>query len=305
MTFFQSIFLDPSDLALHGFLIRSIIIYIFLLIMTRIMGPVQMGEMTAIDFIAAVTIGSIASATVVESEVHFLASLVNIAFWSFLTIALNLGGAYFPGLRRILVGRPIILIKKGKVMEKNLTKARMNYDDLVSSLRLMGVPLVDDVEFAILEPKGEVSVTKKSQKEALTPEDLKIKTEYQGIPNVLVMNGKPAKDNLEKLGYNEQWLQKKLQNAGVDKVSNVSFAQIDSNGNLYIDLYDDKKAQPSETKGRECIAKFQKAAAELSQYALETNAPHMQEMYQGYASQIERMLEDLKPKLLQAEELND
>jgi uncharacterized membrane protein YcaP (DUF421 family) len=304
LSFFQSIFLGSPDLTLYGFLIRSIITYLFLLAMARLMGPSEMGEMTTIDFIAAVTIGSIASNALVESEVHFLSSLMNIALWSSLTILLNIGGCYFPGIRRIVVGRPIVLIRNGKVQEKNLFKAKMNFDDLLSSLRLAGAPLLDEIEYAILEPKGEVSVVKKGQKSAVTPEDLKIKAEYQGIPNILVLNGKISKDNLNKLGHSEEWLKLKLKSAGVDNYRNVAIAQLDSNGNLYIDLYDDTKERPVEHTKAAFIANLQKIASDLTLYSQQSEAQQAKNLYTKYAQQLEEMLKELRPLLLKTEELN-
>jgi len=269
------------------------------------MGPVELGEFTAIDFIVAITIGSIASAALVDSQVHFLSSILNMSLWAFLAIALNLIGIRMPNLRRILVGGPLILVKEGKIQEKNLFRAKLNFDDLMSALRLQGVSLLDDVEFAVLEPRGEISVIKKSQKQSLTPEDLKIVAEYQGIPSIVVLNGKIMKRNLLHRGYSENWLRNKLYEMGVEDPGAVSLAQLDSHGKLYVDLYDDKRPKLSSTKGKELIIELEKISAQLESFTQETEDEEVKNLYREYAEQTAKIVAALKPKLLTAEELQN
>jgi len=269
------------------------------------MGPVELGEITTIDFVVAITIGSIAAAALVDSQVHFGSSLLNMGLWAFLSISLNLAGIRLPNVRRILVGGPLVLIKNGKIREKNLFRAKLNFDDLMSALRLKGVALLEDVEFAVLEPKGEISVIKKSQKQSITPEDLKMVVQQQGFPSVVVLNGKIMQRNLHHRGYSENWLKDKLYEMGVEDPKAVSLAQLDTNGKLYVDLYDDKQPRPESTKEKELIIKLEKVNAQLEKFALETENEEVKKMYRDYLEHTAGILSALKPKLLKAEELRD
>jgi len=303
VSFIEQVFLNPPELHIVGFLIRGILAFIFLAILARLMGPVEIGEFTALDFIVAITIGSIASAALVDSEVHFLSSLMNMALWAFLVIILNLLGIRFPNLRRIVVGGPLVLIRNGKVLEKNLFRAKLNFDDLMSGLRLKDAPLLEDVEFAVLEPRGEISVIKKSQKQSVTPEALKMVTEYQGMPSIVVLNGKVMKKSLESRGYTENWLMNKLFEMGVEDARIVSIAQLDSNGQVYADLYDDKQERPESTSQKELIIKLEKINAELENHALNTGNEEAKMLYAEYAEKTGSIVKALKPLILKAEEI--
>jgi len=303
MTFWEQIFLSSPELHILGFFLRGIFAFIFLIFIVRLMGPVELGEITTIDFVVAITIGSIASAALVDSQVHFGSSLLNMALWAFLSIALNFAGIRLPNLRRIIVGSPLVLIKNGKVYEKNLFRAKLNFDDLMSALRLKGVALLEDVEFAVLEPKGEISVIKKSQKQSITPEDLKMVVEQQGFPSIVLLNGKIMQRNLRHRGYDENWLREKLNKMGVNDPKEVSLAQLDSNGKLYVDLYNDKMPLPKSTEEKELIIELEKINAQLEKFSLESENDEIKKIYQDYMEQTSKILSVLKPKLLKAEEL--
>ncbi|MEW5921049.1 MAG: DUF421 domain-containing protein [Bacillota bacterium] len=305
MSYWEEIFFSTSELHIFGFLLRGVIAFLYLLLLARLMGPVEMGELTLIDFIVAITIGSLAAAALVDSEVHFFSSILNMGLWTFLAIALNFLGIRFPYMRRLLVGGPLVLIKNGKIQEKNLFRAKLNFDDLMSALRLKGAPLLEDVEFAVLEPKGDISVIKKSQKQPISAEDLKMVVEQQGMPSIVLMNGKILRKNLNRRGYSENWLRHKLYEIGVDDPQAVSLAQLDTQGKLYVDIYDDKVPRPRSTKEKELVLKLEKVNAQLEIFAGDTVNEEAKELYRQYARQTAELLARLKPMILKAEELKD
>ncbi|MGI6318579.1 MAG: DUF421 domain-containing protein [Firmicutes bacterium] len=305
MSFWEQIFISTPELHIAGFILRGVFAFIFLAFLARMMGPTEVGEFTTVDFIVAITIGSIASAALVDSQVHFFSSLLNMALWAFLLIMLNFIGIRFPNFRRIIVGGPLVLVRNGKVLEKNLFRAKLNFDDLMSALRLKDAPLLEDVEYAVLEPKGDISVIKKSQKQSLTPEDLKIIAEYQGMPTIVLINGKILHKSLELKGFTENWLRDKLFEMGVENPEAVSVAQVDSNGNLYVDLYDDKKDRPKSTKEKELILTLEKVYAELDTFSRETGNEENGKLFSQYADQTGAILSELKTRLLKAEEMKE
>jgi uncharacterized membrane protein YcaP (DUF421 family) len=305
VSFWEDIFLSATELHVLGFLLRGIIAFIFLAFLARIMGPVEMGEFTAIDFIVAITIGSLASAALVDSQVHFLSSILNMALWAFLSIGLNLVWIKMPNLRRIVVGGPLVLIRNGKVLEKNLFRAKLNFDDLMSALRLKNAPLLEDVEYAVLEPRGEISVIKKSQKQSLTPEDLKLLSEYQGMPSLVLLNGKILHKSLEQRGYSENWLRDKLYEMGVEDPGDLSVVQLDSHGKLYVDFYNDAEKRPQSTKEKEFIVNLEKVQVDLEKFSQETENEEVKKIFSEYVEQTGKIISALKPIILKTEEIKD
>jgi len=130
-------------------------------------------------------------------------------------------------------GSPSIVIRNGKIDIDELAKARYNINELLEQLRTKGYANIADVEFAILETSGNLSVIPKSQKRPLTPADLHIDTGYEGLPLPLVLDGTIQRDNLSDAGLTVDWLVSELAKLGIDDVNEVFFASLDTQGNLF------------------------------------------------------------------------
>ncbi len=119
--------------------------------------------------------------------------------------------------------------------------ARLNYtfDYLNQQLRQEKVFDISQVEFAVLEPSGELSIQLKSQNRPLTPKDIELPTGYEGVATEIVLDGQIVEKNLQRNGLSEDWLYKELNKKGIDDVKKVAFAALATNGNLYVDLFHD------------------------------------------------------------------
>jgi uncharacterized membrane protein YcaP (DUF421 family) len=135
---------------------------------------------------------------------------------------------------------PSILIAGGKIFRDELKKNRINLPFLLSLLRLKGYANVSDVEFAILEPTGNLSVLPKSQNRPVQTKDLKINTEYEGLALPLIIDGEIQYNNLKYANLNTEWLNREIKKAGADKVEEIFLAELKSAGELYVDLYRDR-----------------------------------------------------------------
>lgn len=133
-----------------------------------------------------------------------------------------------------------VVVENGKILEKNLKKIRIPTDELISELRTQGVFNIADVEFAMFEPGGKISIQKKSQKQPLTPGDLKLATQYDGLPTNLIMDGKILEDALQSLKLSKAWLYHQLCKENIRDAAEVSLAQLDTKENLYVDLKGDR-----------------------------------------------------------------
>ncbi|OPX90049.1 MAG: hypothetical protein A4E53_01264 [Pelotomaculum sp. PtaB.Bin104] len=213
----------------------SLIVFVLLISLARIIGYKLLSQLTFFDFVVTITIGTIA-ATFITSELkgfYVLLSPVVLTMAVVLTGYLTVKSA---PARKLIQGNPVIIIQNGKIMEDNMRKARYHLDQLLMQLRTKNVFDLSEVEFAILEPNGELSVLKKSQKLALTPEDLGINTNYKGLASEIIKDGKIIEDNLKQNRLTHEWLFNELASKKIDKMEDVLLASLSTNGSLYIDL---------------------------------------------------------------------
>lgn len=221
-------------------IIRSLISFFSLLLMVRLMGKQQMSELTFFDYIVGITIGSIAATLSVQVNESTTATLAGMSVWAILPILLAYFSLHNVWIRKVTTGEATVVIENGKILESNLGRLRISIDDLLAQLRIKNVFQITDVEFAVFETSGKLSIALKSQKQPLTPGDLQLPTQYSGLPTVLINDGKVLKDALKSLHLSQAWLQYQLNKQNITETSAVSLAQLDTTGNLYVDLQGDQ-----------------------------------------------------------------
>ncbi|WP_160317127.1 DUF421 domain-containing protein [Oxobacter pfennigii] len=223
-------------------IIRSFISFFSLLILVRLMGKQQMAQLTFFDYVVGITIGSIASTLSVQVNQNTTATLAGMGVWTILPILLAVLSVHNVWVRKVVEGEATVVIENSNILEKNLKKLHLSIDDLISQLRNQGVFSIADVEFALFEANGKLSILKKSQKQPVTPGDLNIQTQYEGLPTVLISDGVLLTDALYSLKLSNAWLQHQLGKQNIINISEVSIAQLDTKGNLYVDLMGDKQS---------------------------------------------------------------
>jgi len=225
---------SQANLNVLQWIIRAIVIYLWLHFVTKIMGQREIGTLNVFDFIVAITIGSVAAAPLASSTDDLLGPFVSIGTLG----ALNLLIAYLAlknsKFRRVVQDEPIILVQNGRILEDIMRSTRFNLDDLLTEIRKNNIPNLSDVEFAILESNGRVSVIPKSQARPITPRDLQIPTPYEGMPTVLIEDSNIIEDNLQKNQLNKNWLLEQLQDLGIRSENEVFAALLDTQGRLYV-----------------------------------------------------------------------
>jgi len=221
-------------------IIRSAISFFVLLILVRLMGKQQVAQLTFFDYIVGITIGSIAGTLSVQVNENTLATLAGMGTWAILAILLAVVGIHNSWLRKVVDGEATVVVKDGKILEENLKKIRIPIEELMSELRTQGVFSVADVENALFEPGGKISIQKKSDKQPLTPSDMKLTAQYDGLPTTLIMDGMIQEEELHSLGLSKAWLHHQLNKQNIREAAEVSLAQLDTKGNLYVDLKGDK-----------------------------------------------------------------
>ncbi|NLV92234.1 MAG: DUF421 domain-containing protein [Firmicutes bacterium] len=227
-----------SSLTALQWIARAATAYGFLLLMTKLMGQREMGQLTLFDFVSAVTVGSITGGFLSSSETTLVAYVSAVAALASIHILISIVSLKAPRLRRVVQEEPLVLVQNGQILEDTMRKTRINLDDLMIQLRQRNYPNLADVEFAILETNGQISVIPKSQARPVTPRDLRLPTSYEGLPTVLVQDGDVLQDNLKENQLTKEWLEEELKEYGITDISEVLAAVLDTQGRLYVSKKD-------------------------------------------------------------------
>lgn len=221
-------------------LLRVILAVILLLLATRFLTKRRLTNLTYFDYVAGTLLGTISGNLAFNLKISIINFILSIACTTLILMLFSYLSLKYKPLRKILDGEPTILIKNGKILEDTMRKLNYSFDYLVQQLRQKNVFDIAKVEFAILEPSGELSIQLKSQNNPVTPQDLNISTQYEGLTTEVILEGKIIETNLIQRNLNPQWLHNELKKRGIKNIDAVSFAALASNGNLYLDLYHDE-----------------------------------------------------------------
>lgn len=222
-------------------IVRTIILYLIIVLVLRVMGKRQIGQLQPFELVIILMISELAVIPSQDSGIPLVAGLFPVLILLLLGLAISEIALKSEKARGIICGTPTILINKGQILEGELRKLRYNLSDLLEQLRSKNLPNIADVEYAILETNGQLSVIPKIGKRPVNTQDLKLQITAEGLPLALIMDGKLQQKNLEKSGVNIQWLNKELTKANVPDIKKVFFASIDSQRKLYIQ----QKADPN------------------------------------------------------------
>jgi uncharacterized membrane protein YcaP (DUF421 family) len=236
---------SQPTLPLWAMLVRAALLYLALLIAVRITGKEQISALTPYDFMVSILFGSLAAHPLTSAAFSVWPTVVSLATLALLNVALSLGTLKSRRLHRLIGGSPIVLVDRGKVVRKGLREAFWEVDDLLSKLRVKGYPNLADVEFAILEANGEIAVIPKPAKAPLTPADLKAPTKYEGLPIVLIENGRVHYENLAKVGLDYTWLSTQLRHFNLQSAKEVYLASLDTEGKLFLQTQRSADERPS------------------------------------------------------------
>lgn len=278
-------------------LLRTSIIFFLTLAIIRFMGKGSLSSITPFKFVNYVVI-AIISAFISLGLIENLAfGILSLAIWIVFSLALDYLSLKSKLVHDLVNGKETVLIKNGKIMEENLMDVRLTGEELLKALRTKNVFNLADVEFAVMETTGEINALLKSDKKPVTPHDLKQKVAPLSEPQAVILDGNILHESLSNRGLSEEWLKTQLSNLGVS-LDNVFIAQIDSSGDLYVDLFDDSIELPSPQIKELLYANFSKAQADCISYSLETNNQKAKEMYASDAKKLEQIMNNLEPYLL-------
>ncbi len=215
-------------------LIRSIVIYLFVLFVIRLMGKRQVGEMQPFEFVITLIIADLACIPMAELAVplvHGIVPILALLIVHFLICVFSRKSMKF---RYFLSGRPAILISPHGINYMELKKLNMTLDDLIEAMRGCDVFNIEDVAYAIIETNGKMCVIKKATIEPPTREDMNVEIEPNGLPVNIIMDGKLLKENVALTGIDDKFINSCLEKAKVNKIKEVLLFTLDNNGNCFI-----------------------------------------------------------------------
>ena len=211
---------------------RSIVLYIIVLIVMRLMGKREIGQLQPFELAISIMIADLATIPMTETGIPIFNGIIPILGLLLMHILISMINLKSLKAREIICGKPRILIYRGKIDAKALKKQRFTINELQEKLRGNNIVNLGDIEYAILETSGEVTIIQKPEKRGSIPEDFNIKPEYEGIPYDLVIDGKVMEQNLKKLGKNYNWLKKQVEKFGI-KPEEALVVTIDGKGQIF------------------------------------------------------------------------
>lgn len=213
--------------------IHSIISVSTLFVFARLMGKKQIAQLSFFDYVIGISIGSIAAQGAVDPSIHYTEAITGLIIFTLFSIILSLVCVKSHTGRKILDGTSTILIENGKIMEKGLKKTRLTLNDLLEECRQKNAFDIADIEFAILETSGKLSVLLKSVNQTLTLKDMNIPAEYKGLCTNVIIDGRIMYDHLKSISRDTDWLSAELKKHNIGNFSDVLLAYADSSGNLH------------------------------------------------------------------------
>lgn len=220
-------------------ILLSLFSVIELFILTKIMGNHQMSQLSMFDYINGITIGSIAAEMATSLETNFWYPFTAMIIYSLASVLIALICQKSSKARKILEGKPRILMDNNKLIKNNFSRSKVDISEFLTECRNQGFFNINDIQTAILEPNGKLSILPVSDKRPVNPYDMNMKPQQEKLPVNVIMDGHIMYDDLKHTGNNDIWLKNQLENQNV-KLSEVFLAFCDENNQLNIFKKNDK-----------------------------------------------------------------
>ena len=213
-------------------LLRTVLVYILLVATMRLMGKRQLGELEVSELVTTLLVSEIASLPIVDKAIPLAYAIIPLVTVLALEVTLSVILIKFPALKGLASAHPSVLIRRGKLDQKEMRRIRISLDELISEVRQAGIASLADVDYAILEQNGKISIL--TRKQALPPsaQDLQLTLKDDGIVHLLIRDGYVDRHNLDMLQLDDAWLERTLKKKGL-RVKEVFFLGIDDAQNLY------------------------------------------------------------------------
>ncbi|WP_160685526.1 DUF421 domain-containing protein [Clostridium sp. C2-6-12] len=278
-------------------LFNSIILFFLAVIISKYLKRKTLARATPFDFISYAVIAAIVALISLNMLPNIYFGLTTLAIWVLMPILLDYSAMKSKWIYNIVHGKERVLIKNGKVMEDNLSKERITGQEFLQEMRSKKAFNLADVEFAVMETTGDINVILKADKKPVTASDLGEKVGTKREPQTVILDGNILNEGLTNAGLNRTWLTTQLEIKGVS-LENVFLGQVDSSGDLYVDLFDDMIQVPKTEIKDMLYASIEKCQADLMSFSLDSDNEEAKNLYSQDADKLEKILKKLEPHLL-------
>jgi uncharacterized membrane protein YcaP (DUF421 family) len=227
----NAFFEGSKNLSIFFIILRTIVLYIALIIATRMMGHRQVGILSGHNYLVAAGIVSLAAVRMVNPESSLTSGLAIIFVYSGVNVLLSYIDSRIP---RLVDRGSIVLMKDGILLKKNMKDAHITIDNLLAQLRLKGAHNLSEIHTIILEPNGKISVIKRSHAVPLNRKQMQLSTKNTSIPSILIYNGNIDYNILKNKGLDSEWLLTKIQEKGITDIKDIFLAMLEADGSLYV-----------------------------------------------------------------------
>lgn len=214
-------------------LFRTVILYLLIIGGIRLMGKRQIGELEPVELVFTLLIADLAAVPMQDFGIPLITGIVPIVTLLCVTFLLSVFTAKSIRFRVLMCGKPSIIVENGKISQKEMSKNRLTLDELQEELRIQGVTDLTTVKYAILETSGQLTVLLKAEEQPLTAKQFGLTPKEQGIPTLIVSDGRLMAENLHHRGLDEKWLQKQLEHNHVRRVRDVFMLTVDEDNTVY------------------------------------------------------------------------
>ncbi|UOQ92859.1 DUF421 domain-containing protein [Halobacillus shinanisalinarum] len=211
--------------------------FIALFLITKVLGKTQITQITAFDFISALVLGELVGNALYDDEVSIVKIAFAVILWGILIYITEMITQKLKGSRSLLEGSPSLVIHEGKIMKKQLKKNKLDINQLQHLLRSKDVFSIKDVQFAVLETDGTISVLRRSDKQTPTKKDLNLPLSAVSLSSIFISDGEVLWDNLRESGFDESWLETELRNQHISRVDQVLMAEYTPGEQLFVMPY--------------------------------------------------------------------
>ena len=215
-------------------IVRSLLSLITLFLVTKMLGKKQVSQLSLFDYVIGISIGNFAAEMSVNLETNYINSTVAVIIFGLVAYLVSIITMKSIHLRRYFMGVPTILIEHGKLVIEGLRKVKFDINDLLEECRSNGYFDISEIEYAIMETSGSVSILPKGEYKPVVMKDLNLKASKQGLCANVIIDGKIMKNNLKNINKDEKWLEKELKVKGYQDLSNILLATVDINEKLLV-----------------------------------------------------------------------
>ncbi len=215
-------------------IMRSIVSLTVLFAVTKLLGKKQVSQLSLFDYVIGISIGNFAAEITMNMETQFINGIVAIIVFGLIAFLVSIITMKSITLRRFFMGTPTILIQKGKILEKNLKKVKFDVNDLLEECRSKNYFDIKEIEYALMESKGTLSILPKDEYKQVTKKDMKLQIKKQELVANVIIDKNIMINNLKNMNKDEQWLLKQLKEKGYEKTDNILLATLDIDEKLTI-----------------------------------------------------------------------